>query len=128
MRYEDLEDTLKRQPSWEPPAGFAGTVVARSLTRNAPRPVIEDRPVFDGFRAAYLAVVAAALVSFGAWMLWRLMPLVSDGAMTAVDAYEMFVELATRAIAANALLAAWTSAAWSLSVAAWFTRRAGVWM
>jgi len=128
MRYEDLEETLKRQPSWEPPAGFAAAVVARGLPRNDMPPAIHHRPVFDVFRAAYLAVVAAALVSFGAWMLWRLMPLVSDGAMTAVDAYEMFVELATRAMAANALLAAWASAAWSLSVAAWFTRRAGVWM
>jgi hypothetical protein len=128
MRYEDLEDTLKREPLWEPPVGFARTVVARTLTQNHPRPAIEHRPVFHVFRAAYLAVVAAALSYFGTWILWRLMPWVSDRAMTAADTYEMFLELAAGAAAANAMWVAWASAAWSLSVAAWFTRRAGVWI
>ena len=88
---------------------------------------MEHRPVFDALRAGSLAAFSAAVVYFGTWVLWRLMPLVADRAVTAVDSYETFVRLAVGALAANPVLAAWISAACSLFVARWFTRRTGVW-
>jgi hypothetical protein len=102
MRYEDLDDTLKREPLWEPPAGFARAVVARALARNSPGRAIEY-PVLDLLRGAELAVISAALAYAGTWTLWRLLPSV------------------TEAIMANATPVAWTVAALSFLFAMWST-------
>ena len=103
MRYEDLEDALKRQPLWEPPAGFARAVVARALDGKYPRPAIEY-PILAFLRGAELAVASAALLYAGAWILWRVTPLL------------------TGALVANETPVAWTCAALSLLSAMWFTR------
>lgn len=109
MRYEDLDEALKRQPLWEPPAGFARAVVARIQVRNHPQPAIEQR-FFDLLRGAELAVVCAAVVSSGAWILWRVTPLLTD------------------TLVANALPVAWACAIFSLAVAASLTPRARGWL
>jgi hypothetical protein len=107
MRYEDLEDALKRQPLWEPPAGFARAVVARALAGNDPRPAIEY-PFLALLRGAELAVASAALLYAGAWILWRLTPVVMEG------------------LVANAMPVAWTCAALALLFAMWHARDRGL--
>lgn len=102
MRYEDLEETLKRQPLWEPPAGFARAVVARALAGHYPRVI--EYPILAFLRGSELAVVSAALLYAGAWTLWRVTPLL------------------TGALVANDTPVAWTCAALSLLSAMWFTR------
>lgn len=109
MRYEDLDEALKRQPPWEPPAGFARAVVARIQVRNHPQPAIEQR-FFDLLRGAELAVVCAAVVYSGAWILWRVTPLLTD------------------TLVANALPVAWACAALSIFSAMWLTRDGRGWV
>jgi len=103
MRFEDLEEALKRQPLWEPPAGFARAVVARAQAGNDPRPAIEY-PILAFLRGAELAVASAALLYAGAWILWRVTPPLAG------------------VLVANAIPVAWTCAALSLLSAMWFTQ------
>ena len=83
--------------------------------------------ILDVISGGQRAVVSATFAYAGGWVVWQLTPPLIDRAMTAVDAYAMFATLAAAAMAANASVVAWTSAAWSLSIAVWFTRRNGLW-
>lgn len=110
MRYEDLEEALKRQPVWEPPAGFARAVVARAALSDL-RPAAVHRPAaFDFLGAAQLAAASAACAYGSAWMLWRVTPLLTD------------------TLVSNATPVAWTCATVSLLSAMWFTREKRGWI
>lgn len=109
MRYEDLDDTLKREPLWEPPAGFASKVIART-TLSYPRPAGAHRAAFDFLRSAQRAALSAACAYSGAWILWRVTPLLTD------------------TLVANATPVAWTCTALSLLSATWFTRDRTGWI
>ena len=70
--------------------------------------------------------LAMPLAYAGGWV-WQLTPPLIDRAMIAVDACAMFATWVAAAMVANTSVVAWASAAWSLSIAAWFTRGIGLW-
>ena len=125
MRSEDLDAALRRQHLWKPPSGFARRVLTRARASVGSRPARVS--VLDLVFGAEQAVVSAASAYAGAWALWQLTPLLADSTMTAVDVCTMFATLATRVVTSNAPAVAWMSAACSLVIAAWFTRRSGLW-
>jgi len=125
VRHEDLDRALRRQPLWEPPSSFARRVVTSTSVSGYSRPARVS--ILDVISGGQRAVVSATFAYAGGWVVWQLTPPLIDRAMTAVDAYAMFAALIAAAMAANASVVAWASAAWSLSIAAWFTRRNGLW-
>ena len=127
LLYARMDETLKREPVWEPPEGFARSVAAR-----APRPALSRaataRLVPSGvLNAAILGLLVAAAGYLGARLLEMLTPmtvwLVLDYTAAALDAYEQFAGLASEALVVNAIPVAWVCAGLSLWAAAWFTRR-----
>lgn len=119
-----LDETLKREPSWQPPPGFARRVTAAVQTEQATWPGAESR-VGGGFvRAALQGALAASIVYVASRLLWWGVPSVTDRLMTTLDAYVAFVELASRQLVLNALPVAWISAAFSIALAASSVRRA----
>ena len=125
MRHEDLERALRRQPLWEPPSGFARRVLTRTNASGYSRPARVS--ILDVIFGGQRAVVSATFAYAGGWVVWQLTPPLIDRAMTAVDACAMFTTVVAAAMAANTSVVVWASAAWSLSIAAWFTRRNGRW-
>jgi len=128
MRYEDLDEILKREPSWEPPRGFARTVIARMSAR-APGPLVTERHSgLELLHAAQQGVLATAVGYLGGHLLWWGAPLAADRATTVVDAYVAFMERVAAGLVTSGLPIAWMCAAFSLAMAASFMRRARVWM
>ena len=120
----ELEDRLRRQPSWDPPPGFARRVALRASAASEHWP-----PVYEGrcgriVRAAALGLSAAAAVYAIGSLMSLTMPLVLRDASSAVDAYARLVELTTRLVTARAVQVAWLSAAVSLSFSASLVLRA----
>jgi hypothetical protein len=111
----ELEDRLRRQPSWDPPAGFARRVALLASAASKQWP-----PVYEGrrrriVRAAAIGLSAAAAVYVIGSLLSLMMPLVLRDASSTVDAYARLVELTTQLVTGRAVQVAWLSAAVSLS-------------
>ena len=120
----ELEDRLRRQPSWDPPPGFARRVALLASAASEQWP-----PVYEGrgstlVRAAVIGLSAAAAVYVIGSLMSVMMPLVLRDASSAVDAYARLVELPTQLMTGRAVQVAWVSAAVSLSFAASLVLRA----
>ena len=114
----ELEDRLRRQPSWDPPPGFARRValLASAASEQWP-PVYEERRARI-VRAAAIGLSAAAAVYVIGSLMSLMMPLVLRDASSAIDAYTRLVELPTQLMTGRAVQMAWLSAAASLSFSA----------
>lgn len=118
-----LDEALKRQAVWQPPQGFARTVVAGvpAVARQWPAPHRRGVPLFRALAAGLATAGAAYLV--GSLLTWGAL-LTINGATTVADRYVMFIELATHTLIANTTAIALMSAVFSLSLAVAVTRRA----
>jgi hypothetical protein len=117
-----LDEVLKRQPSWEPPPGFARRVVVRASMDSRPWPD-REHPRRAGFlRAAALGLAAAAGAYVVGVLLSALVASVVRETVTTVDGYARFMEVTARAIASRAVLVSWLCAVLSLGFAASFVR------
>ena len=120
----EVEDRLRRQPSWDPPAGFARRVALLASAASEHWP-----PVYEGrrgriVRAAAIGLSAAAAVYVVGSVMSLIMPLVLRDTSSAVDASARLVELTTRLVTGRAVQVAWLSAAVSLSFSASLVLRA----
>lgn len=123
MKMHQLDKSIKDQPLWQPPPGFARRVAAGVPAIAGYRPAIEHRrgvTLFRAMAAGLAAAVGAYLV--GSLLTWGA-PLTINGATTVADRYVMFIELATGTLIANTTAVALISVAFSLSLAATVTRR-----
>jgi hypothetical protein len=120
----ELEGRLRRQPSWDPPPGFARRVALLASKASEQWP-----PVYEGqrtrlIRAAAFGLSAAAAVYLVGSLVSLVMPSVLRDASAAVDAYARLAELASRLAADRAVQIAWLSAFASLSFSASLVLRA----
>lgn len=120
---ERLDETLRGQPVWEPPPGFARRVVARVSIARADWPAMEHRGRFAVLRTAAAGIAAAAAAYVVGSLATWVAPAITDRAVAGADRYAMFVERATGMLVAHATLVAWISAAFALSIAATAVRR-----
>src|SRR5262245_54213802 len=120
----DVEDRLRRQPSWDPPPGFARRVVLLASAASDHWPPVYERRRGRIVRAAAIGLSAAAAVYVIGSLTSLMMPLVLRDASSAVDASARLVELTTRVITARAVQVAWLSAVASLSLSASLVLRA----
>ena len=120
----ELEERLRRQPSWEPPRGFARRAVLLASTASEHWP-----PMYEGrrgrlVRAACIGMGAAAGVYVVLSLVSMTMPAVFRDVSYAVDGYSRLVELTARGISGRAVQVAWLSAVASLSLSASLVLRA----
>ena len=120
----ELEERLRRQPSWEPPPGFARRVALLASTASEHWP-----PRYEGrrgrlVRAAAIGLGAAAAVYVVLSLMPLTMPAVLRDVSHAVDGYSRLVEVTTRVITGRAVQVAWLSAVASLSLSASLVLRA----
>jgi hypothetical protein len=127
MRIEELselEDRLRRQPSWEPPPGFVRRVALLASAASEQWPPVHEERRSRIVRAAAIGLRAAAAVYVIGSLISLMMPLVLRDASSAIDAYARLVELPTQLMASRAVQVAWLSAAASLSFSASLVLRA----
>jgi len=108
---EQLDEALKRLPTWTPPARFAARVVAAAGVEVRARP----HPVLAREWGSYAASGAIA-----AGLAWAL----GAAGWPMLDAYLRLMTTAAAAAMAEPLLASWMCGALSLTVAAVATRQA----
>jgi hypothetical protein len=120
----ELEDRLRRQPSWDPPAGFARRVALLAPAASEHWPPVYERRRGGIVRAAAIGLGAAAAVYVIGSLLSLMTPLVLRDASSAVDAYARLVELTMQLLTGRAVQVAWLSAAVSLSFSASLLLRA----
>jgi hypothetical protein len=129
MRSDDVERTIDevvaRGQVWEPPAHFARTVGAQAsdlVARERAKGELAAGSLV--FRPAMLGVLTAVTAYVGYLLVLAPMTewLVSDRAVATFDAYLRFIPQAPEQWAATGITVAWTSAAISLAIGAWFTR------
>jgi hypothetical protein len=123
MQTDELDEILKREPSWQPPPGFARKVVARSALNSR-----QPRAGAPRSQWAYLQATAGLAAAAGAYVVGLLLSALVDTlvqeTVATVDGYARFMELTARAIASRAVLTSWICAALSLGVAASMLQRA----
>jgi hypothetical protein len=78
MPFDEIDDALRRQPMWEPPAGFSRQVAVMAVRRPALSDTVTAAMVLTAVWHAVAAVVArcSATISGSAWMLrqyWALL-------------------------------------------------------
>src|SRR5262245_26771550 len=120
----ELEDRLKRQPSWDPPPGFARRVALLASAASEQWPPVYEERRSRILRAAAIGLSAAAAVYVIGSLMSLMIPLVLRDASSAIDAYVRLVELPTRLVTGRAVQVAWFSAAVSLSFSASLVLRA----
>jgi hypothetical protein len=119
----ELEDRLRRQPSWEPPPGFARRVALRASAASEYWPPVYGRRGRI-VRAAAIGLSTAAAVYVIGSLISLTMPLVLQDASFAIDASTRLGELTTRLVMGRAVQVAWVSAVASLSFSASLVLRA----
>jgi hypothetical protein len=133
MRPDDLSDqrldeAVRRQPRWEPPAHFARMVIARMPVAMPAVPPPRRESLLVVLCAAAHGLLAASVALAAGLLLWRVTLEVMPGAIVAAAAYEMFLKFATFALIDNATIVAWISAAVTLLIAASVSGRAREWI
>ena len=123
-----LEEVLRRQPRWTPPAHFARAVVARIPPAPIGRRLAPSSPDFLVLRAAAVGGLAACLAcAAGLVLSWALLRLAPD-AQLAAAAYQMLLTVATATLVEHATAVAWITAAVMIWIAASITGRAQEWI
>jgi hypothetical protein len=120
----ELEESLRSQPSWEPPPGFARRVAVLASTATEFWPPAHEARLGRIVRAAAVGLSAAAAVYVLASFMSLMMPLVLQDASSAIDASTRLGELTTRLVMGRAVQVAWISAVASLSLSASLVLRA----
>jgi predicted anti-sigma-YlaC factor YlaD len=106
LLYSQMDDVLRRNFVWDPPEGFVQNIVmgATPVLQSAPEP--PRILAWDVLRKAVLTLLLIAVMYFGVRLLLETSVLLAES------------------MAANALLVSWASAALSLGISFWVTRRA----
>ncbi len=99
LLYSRIDKTLKQNSVWEPPEEFVETVVRRAAPALQGIPEPPRIVTWDVVYGTVLALLLIAVMYFG-------------------------IRVAAASMAANAVVVAWVSAALSLFVSFWVTRRA----
>jgi hypothetical protein len=119
-----VEERLRRQPSWEPPPGFARRVAVLAATATEFWPPVHEARRGRIVRAAVVGLSTAAAVYVLGSFMSLMMPLVLRDASSAIDASTRLGELTTRLVMGRAVQVAWISAVASLSLSASLVWRA----
>ena len=120
----DVEEALRRGPTWHPPPDFVHGAVRRASTAFHEWP--EPEGWFSGnvVLAAASGLAAACLVYvIGVFLVSGVSTLVQQSAGT-FPGYTMFVEVSSRVLAARAVHLSWVSAGLSLALAHALVQRA----
>ena len=126
MRTDDmkeLETALKRQPSWEPPPGFA-TRVAVLAPRVSQEWPVRERRRNSVLRAAAAGLLTATIVYVVASIGSSIFPAMIRDTVSAVESYTTLAGIATHIMITRAMHVAWISAGLSLLFAASLALRA----
>jgi hypothetical protein len=100
MQNQDLDEALRREPTWNPPEGFARSVVLRVASENLQWPAVRQPRVSFG-----RGLVLGALAAVGG------------------SAVERLIAVATPELLLHPVPAVWTCALLSFAVAASLTCR-----
>jgi hypothetical protein len=123
-----LDEALRRQPRWDPPAHFARAVVARIPPAGLKRRMAPSPPGLMGFRAVVFGGLAAGVASVAGLLLsWAILTVMPD-TMVAATAYQMLLDIATATLIEHATLVAWITAAVMVWIAGTVTGRAQEWI
>ena len=124
--FQQVDETLQRDPLWDPPEAFAARIAARapgligSQTQRIQAPLTGALTLAAGVVlvavVGYLLVVSPGQAAEGT--------LVTNQAVAAIDAYARAVGELAQDLVASSVQLTWASAALSLALGMWFTRRA----
>ena len=89
----ELEDRLRRQPSWDPPPGLPRRVALLASAASEQWPPVYEERRGRIVRAAAIGLSAAAAVYVIGSLMSLMMPVVLRDASSAIDAYARLVEL-----------------------------------
>jgi hypothetical protein len=115
--YKRIDDVLRQEPLWEPPADFALKIAARNVPAKQVQTLRSRLSDLELDRsAATLAVLALAAIYLGVWTLQNL--------DFATATYVSLIRSASLALAQNAVTVVWVCAGFCILLSGWFARRA----
>ena len=110
--YFEIDRTLGSEPFWQPPADFPSRVAS----------IVDFPRLGDSLELRFF--LRLPLAAIGGILLVLILAFDLQAFQQFADSYERFVQASLEAMAANPVLTAWISAAFSLWISARYTLRA----